>query len=101
MDIDSPSSERRRGRSSEELRAKGRQIQQEWERLRNPDARPRAPSPGKVKATAMRSVLSENDIASRAFEIYCRRGYHDGHDVDGWLDAERELRGEANSDGSD
>ena len=36
--------------------------------------------------------MSENDIARRAFELYCDRGRQDGHDVDDWLNAERELR---------
>jgi hypothetical protein len=38
--------------------------------------------------------VAESDIARRAFEIYCERGYQDGHDVDDWLRAERELRGD-------
>jgi len=31
------------------------------------------------------------DIARRAFELYCDRGYQDGYDVQDWLQAEREL----------
>jgi outer membrane protein TolC len=38
------------------------------------------------------SGISEADIARRAFELYCARGRADGHDVDDWLTAERELR---------
>jgi hypothetical protein len=37
------------------------------------------------------------DIAKRAFEIYCERGCQDGHDVEDWLQAERELQEAANS----
>ena len=37
-------------------------------------------------------TLSDSDIARRAFELYCARGYQDGHDVEDWLQAERELR---------
>jgi hypothetical protein len=33
------------------------------------------------------------DIAERAFEKYCARGYEHGHDVEDWLEAERELNG--------
>ena len=33
-----------------------------------------------------------SDIAKRAFELYCERGCQDGHDVEHWLQAERELR---------
>ena len=32
-----------------------------------------------------------DDVARRAFELYCARGCEDGHDVDDWLSAEREL----------
>jgi hypothetical protein len=35
--------------------------------------------------------MTENDIARRARELYCDRGREDGHDVDDWLNAEREL----------
>jgi hypothetical protein len=35
--------------------------------------------------------LSSEAIARRAFELYERRGRLDGHDVDDWLAAEREL----------
>lgn len=37
-----------------------------------------------------RGGLSE-DIARRAYERYCERGCEDGHDVEDWLAAEREL----------
>jgi hypothetical protein len=35
---------------------------------------------------------SPSDIARRAFEIYCGRGYQPGHELDDWLQAECELR---------
>ena len=35
---------------------------------------------------------SRGEIASLAYEFYERRGRRDGHDVDDWLSAERELR---------
>jgi hypothetical protein len=35
---------------------------------------------------------SASDIARRAFELYCARGYENGHDLEDWLQAERELR---------
>jgi hypothetical protein len=41
--------------------------------------------------------VATSDIARRAFELYCNRGYKDGYDVDDWLNAERELRAEPNS----
>ncbi len=36
--------------------------------------------------------ITDGDIATRAFEIYCARGSGHGHDVEDWLQAERELR---------
>lgn len=42
-------------------------------------------------------AISENDIARRAYELYCNRGRKDGHDVEDWLTAERELRTAASS----
>ena len=33
----------------------------------------------------------------RAFELYCNRGHKDGHDVDDWLNAERDLRDASSS----
>jgi hypothetical protein len=36
-------------------------------------------------------------IARRAYELYCARGRKDGHDIDDWLNAERELRAETSS----
>ena len=41
-----------------------------------------------VKST---DVIDE-DIARRAYELYEQRGGAHGHDVDDWLQAERELR---------
>jgi len=43
-------------------------------------------------AAAIASGVNESDIARRAFEPYCNRGRENGHDVDDWLNAERELR---------
>ena len=39
---------------------------------------------------AARPVTHE-EIARRAFEIYCERSHHDGGDLDDWLQAEREC----------
>ena len=38
---------------------------------------------------------AKTDIAARAFELYCTRGRQGGHDVEDWLQAERELHGTA------
>ena len=37
-------------------------------------------------------AITDSDIARRAFEIYCEGGSRHGHDVEDWLQAERELR---------
>jgi hypothetical protein len=35
---------------------------------------------------------TDRDIACRAYRLYLARGGEHGHDVDDWLQAERELR---------
>jgi hypothetical protein len=41
---------------------------------------------------AQTTLTPDTDIARRAFELYCARGCENGHDVQDWLQAERELR---------
>lgn len=48
-------------------------------------------------AVAIMSGVTDGDIARRAFDLYCDRGCEDGHDVDDWLIADRELRDRASS----
>jgi hypothetical protein len=55
------------------------------------------PSPESPSGAAFAADVTEGDIARRAFELYCNRGREDGHDIDDWLDGERELRDAANS----
>jgi hypothetical protein len=43
-------------------------------------------------ATLQSTAPRPDDVARRAFELYCERGYQDGYDVQDWLQAERELR---------
>jgi hypothetical protein len=38
--------------------------------------------------------ITDQEIALRAFELYCERGCEDGHDLEDWLRAEQELRGQ-------
>jgi hypothetical protein len=45
-----------------------------------------------VLAENQSAVVPDHDIAHRAYELYCERGCQDGHDIDDWLQAERELR---------
>ncbi len=37
---------------------------------------------------------STEDVARRAYEKYCERGCEDGHDMEDWLSAEREVNGQ-------
>lgn len=49
--------------------------------------------PRPASAPRMQSPsATENEIARRAFELYCERGCQDGRDVEDWLQAEHELR---------
>jgi hypothetical protein len=43
-------------------------------------------------ASTDESANLTTDIAKRAFEIYWERGCQDGHDIEDWLQAERELQ---------
>jgi Protein of unknown function (DUF2934) len=38
-------------------------------------------------------TMTDHDIARRAYELYEQRGRDHGHDLDDWLQAERDLRG--------
>jgi hypothetical protein len=40
------------------------------------------------------AVASDEEIARRAYDLYCARGCEDGRDFDDWVEAERQLRGE-------
>jgi hypothetical protein len=33
----------------------------------------------------------QQEIAMRAYELYAAHGYRQGHDLDDWLEAEREI----------
>jgi len=48
-------------------------------------------------ATIAAGVPSRDDVARRAFELYCQRGRQDGHDLQDWLQAEQELRESAST----
>ena len=37
-------------------------------------------------------VVADSDVERRAYELYLERGGEHGHDLDDWLQAERELR---------
>jgi Protein of unknown function (DUF2934) len=44
------------------------------------------------KSPARPATLMTDDIAHRAYDLYVSRGREDGHDVEDWMQAERELR---------
>ena len=36
-------------------------------------------------------AISKDDVAQRAYELFLARGRVDGHDIEDWLEAERQL----------
>jgi hypothetical protein len=56
---------------------------------------PHAPISDGIDAAAVTSgLISPDQIAERAFALYEQRGREEGHALDDWLQAERELREE-------
>lgn len=41
------------------------------------------------------ATMDRDRVAQRAYELYLARGCADGQDVDDWLCAERELKGDS------
>lgn len=46
---------------------------------------------GSTVASKLNYYPTEQEIAARAYDIFLARGSGDGHDLDDWLQAEREL----------
>jgi sigma54-dependent transcription regulator len=44
------------------------------------------------KSLAQPPHVTQSDVARRAYDLHLARGCRHGHDVDDWLQAERELR---------
>jgi len=44
------------------------------------------------KSLAQSATVTDDNIAHRAYDLYLARDREDGHDVEDWLQAERELR---------
>jgi hypothetical protein len=57
-----------------------REVEREREIETNPDVE-NQPS----------GTITQEEIAQRAYALYEARGREDGHDLDDWLEAEREL----------
>ena len=53
-------------------------------------------APDRAPRKAQRAtVVNSGDIATRAYDLYLARGRTDGHDLEDWLQAERELGADA------
>jgi Protein of unknown function (DUF2934) len=42
-----------------------------------------------------RRAITKDDVAQRAYELFPARGRVEGHDVEDWLEAERQLKAES------
>lgn len=51
----------------------------------------RQPEVGAQERDRLPQTASEQEIGGRAYEIYLERGAHPGHELEDWLQAEREL----------
>jgi hypothetical protein len=56
----------------------------------HPTARDRIEVPGISASTDVNGDLRAR-ISGRAFERYVQRGFQDGHDLEDWLEAERQI----------
>ena len=43
-------------------------------------------------ALVLSANVTDSDVARRAYDLYLARGGEHGHDVDDWMEAERELQ---------
>jgi Protein of unknown function (DUF2934) len=46
----------------------------------------------RVRREIEQALPTKKQIAARAYELYLQRGCEDGHDVEDWLNAEKELK---------
>lgn len=46
----------------------------------------------RVRPEIEQALPTKKQIAARAYELYSQRGCEDGHDVEDWLNAEKELK---------
>jgi hypothetical protein len=51
-------------------------------------------APTNDSTTPSGAPRDRDEVAIRAYEIYCGRGREHGHDLDDWIEAERQLREE-------
>jgi outer membrane protein TolC len=50
-----------------------------------------APTLSNARRAEHRNSTTDDDVARRAYELYETRGREPGHELDDWLQAEREL----------
>lgn len=74
---------------------------QETKRTRNPQvggaqatASRRSDATGQAPPREASDEQIRERVEARAYERYLARGAEDGHDLDDWLEAEREIRGQ-------
>ncbi len=68
-----------------------------------PNTPSRRKNPRQVRAQTAQTAgaVTADAIAQRAYALYLTRGREDGHDLDDWLAAERELTGQRQSVAND
>ena len=59
-------------------------------------ARPKT-KPIKLVVAERQPEITKDDVARRAYELFIARGQAEGHDVEDWLEAERQLEAESGS----
>jgi len=80
-------------------RTKADRLERQTEQLekraqRHPDEIEKEPSTLTPKSDEPTVLIPiEQQIQKRAYELYEQRGKTDGHDLDDWLQAEREVKG--------
>jgi len=58
----------------------------------NTDERPATASDRAPTALPQQTSVTNTDVARRAYDLSLARGREHGHDVEDWIEAERELR---------
>ena len=82
-----------------EKRTKADRLERQTEQLgkrveRHPDEIEKQPSTLARKSDRPTVLIPlEGQIKQRAYELYERRGWGDGHELEDWLQAEREIKG--------
>jgi DUF2934 family protein len=82
-----------------EKRTKADKLERQTEQLgkklaRHPDEiekKPLTPAPKSDEPTVL--IPMEQEIRQRAYELYEQRGRTDGHDMEDWFQADREMKG--------